>query len=423
MTPSSKPSDSNPQSVKRATNSAILQDPSASASTAVPSSVLKVDSTGESPSKKAKRDTEGTRDSGAALISSSINRPSLRSSPVPTKVKAEAIPVPLLASGSGGEVINVDEDWSDKAPMDFSKSVQSALDRVASPPSDTEPIDSTAEVRPVAPRPRLLPPSSNLPIAKLDAAWSCCARPPRQLTRQFVEAEGFSDRVDMTVFRAVDQRGSANHDDAEWCRQAFERLKEVYRGFYRTPLAVRCDRLLFERPEDSLYIERMAQYLMDDSITTPPILSEPSLYRVAVTGDRSKASQHRLMWAVAIMRKKVLTHEDFFIARKAAIDVNKATVPVKEDEPIMTIPRDLLPSLPGWIGEVVDLRSAPVPPVKALTLFTNTSRNQGPKAYKKWNKALQFELACCRSPLRSVCTPCVGSGSTLVSAGCACSVA
>ena len=76
------------------------------------------------------------------------------------------------------------------------------------------------------------------------------------------------------------------------------------------------------------------------------------------------------------------------------MDVNKATVPVKEDESILSIPWDLLPSAPDWLAEVVvDLRSAPVPPIRALTFFTNTALNQGSASYKKWNKALQFELA------------------------------
>ena len=163
------------------------------------------------------------------------------------------------------------------------------------------------------------------------------------------------------------------------------------RGFFRVPLAIRCDRLFFERPDDAVYIDRMAQYLADDSLTTPPIL-DPDLYRVFVTEDRTKASQHRLMWATLIMRKKVMTHEDFFTARRAAMDVNKATVPVTEDEPILSIPWDLLPSVPDWLAEFVDLRSAPVPPIRALTYFTNTARNLGSAAYKKWNKALQFEL-------------------------------
>ena len=119
-------------------------------------------------------------------------------------------------------------------------------------------------------------------------------------------------RVDVVIFKAVDQRGSTTQPDSEWCKGAFSRLLEVCKGFFRVPLAVRCDRLFFERSDDAVYIDQMARYLSDDSVTTPPVLSDPELYRVFVTEDRTKASQHRLMWAVLVMRKKILTHEDFF---------------------------------------------------------------------------------------------------------------
>ena len=321
--------------------------------------------------------------------------PALRSAIVTTKVKTEAKPV---SATPAGDVVDIDADWSSDVPMDFSRSIASALDRVASPPNeltteiidlDPEPIPAEAASSAI----RLGPPATEIAMSKLRPLWSSCNRPTQNVTKSFLMAEGHLNRVDILVFRAVDQRADTDPKDAEWCRQAHHRFREVHKGFFRVPLSLRCDRSFFERADDALYIEEMSMYLFDDSITTPPVLSNPRLYQVFVPGDRTRALQNRLMWAAVVMRKKVLTNEDFFVARCASVDVNKATVPIPEGEAILTIPWDILPSVPTWVGEAVDLRSAPVSPVRALTFFTNTARDQGAAVYKKWNKALQFELA------------------------------
>ena len=196
----------------------------------------------------------------------------MRSAPLLVRVKAEPLPALGFASNRDTEVINVDEDWSARVPSDFSRSIQSVLNQVASPPHNVEPsmaviTDATNTVvqRTVSPT------TSELPMSKLQSAWISCGRPPRNVTRKFVEADVFTDRVDMVIFKAVDQRGSTTQPDSEWCKGAFSRLLEVCKGFFRVPLAVRCDRLFFERSDDAVYIDQMARYLSNDSVTTPPV--------------------------------------------------------------------------------------------------------------------------------------------------------
>ena len=337
----------------------------------------------ESPAKKAKLTTNLSGPSPSGSV------PKLRSAPARVVVKPEAV---LASAVPAQEVVDVDAaDWTNDTPMDFSKSIEDSLSRIASPPGklspDVEEVKPAAacSTNPVSPLPEHI-------LSQLRSVWISCAQPVTNVSRSFLKADGHLNRVDILVFRAVDQCASGAVSDAQWGKEAANRFAEVHKGYLRVPLSLRCDRSLFERSADALYIDQMSKYLFDDTITTPPVL-DSRLYKVFVTGDRTKALQHRLMWAVVIMRQKVMTNEDFFVARRSPVDVNKASVPECEEEPILTIPWDLLPTVPSWIAEAVDLRSAPMAPVRALTFFTATARDQGAQVYKKWNKALQFELA------------------------------
>ena len=345
-----------------------------------------------SPSKRVKTNSASVSN---RVPSNPVSRPALRSVPVPTKVKSEAIPV---SAATTEKVVDLDADWSSTVPPDFSKSIESVLSRVASPPNDLSPdiieLDSELESSAGAAfTPHPATSETKLSMVDLQSVWSTCERPIQRVTRSFLMAEGHLNRVDILLFRAMEQRSGNDVKDVDWSQKAYERFAEIHKGFFRVPLSVRCDRSFFERADDALYIDLMSKFFADDATTTPPVLSDPRLYKVFVTEDRTRALQHKLMWAVVVMRKKILTHEDFFVVRRAHIDVNKATVPLKEEESILALPWDMLPSIPAWMEEILDLRSAPVAPVRALIFFASTARAQGADTYKKWNKALQFELA------------------------------
>ena len=318
---------------------------------------------------------------------------SLRSGPVPARVKEE---LKLASASSGPAVIDVDADWTDDTPMDFNQRIQKALERMASPPNDLDPdvVEEPADtgVTEVVDSTVRAPPSTELPTGSLRSEWMACSRPIQAVNKKYLKADGFLNRVDVAIYRAVDARGDGNAGDALWCREAIQRFVQIHKGYYRIPLSIRCDRSFLERPHDASYVERMWLYLFNDSVTTPPVLSDPSLYSVYVTEDRTKSCQNRLMWAILIMRKRVVTHEDFFVAR-AVVNMNKAAVPEVEEEALLSIPWDLFLVIPAWMSNIVDLRSAPVSPVRALTYFAGTARRQRPTVYQKWNKSLQFELA------------------------------
>ena len=345
-----------------------------------------------SPSKRVKTNNASATN---RVPSNPVSRPALRSVPVSTKVKSEAVPVSAAITE---KVVDLDADWSSTVPPDFSKSIESVLSRVASPPNNLSPdiIELDSELESSAGAAFTSHPATSetkLSMVDLRSVWYTCERPIQRVTRSFLMAEGHLNRVDILLFRAMEQRSGNDVKDVDWSQKAYERFAEIHKGFFRVPLSVRCDRSFFERADDALYIDLMSKFFADDATTTPPILSDPRLYKVFVTEDRTRALQHKLMWAVVVMRKKILTHEDFFVVRRAHIDVNKATIPLKEEESILAIPWDMLPSIPAWVEEILDLRSAPVAPVRALIFFASTARAQGADTYKKWNKALQFELA------------------------------
>ena len=314
--------------------------------TTLPLTDIKTSSSDESPAKKLKRTSDKPARSGAAIVSSPSNTPALCSAPasVSVKVKPEAVLAPAMQTSA---VVDVDAvDWADEAPMDFSKSIESVLSRVASPPNDLSPgvveLDPEPEQNDASASSFQPPaPSSKLPMSKLRSIWTLCAPPVHHVTKPFLMADGHLNRIDIRVFKAIDQRGNDDVKDKQWCKQAYERFKEVHKGHFRVPLSLRCDRSLFERADDALYIEEMSKYLFESDKTTPPILSNANLYQVFVTEDRTKALQHKLMWAVMVVRKKVLTPEDFFVVRQATIDVNKAVVSATDDEAMLTIPWDL----------------------------------------------------------------------------------
>ena len=324
--------------------------------------------------------------------------PRLRSVPVTSVVKPEPMLDSVNEAGpSSTVVIDVDADWSSKSPLDFSSRLQSVLSGVESPPNELAeasiPKPSSPEVMFAAVSATRTPPATELPIASLRSDWMTFVRPVQQVSKKFLMLEDFLQRADVAVFRATDSRTALNGADAEWCAAALSRFNEVYKGFFRIPLSIRCDRTFFERPDDALYIERMWQYLFNESVAEPPICTDDSLYRVVVPEDKAKAQQNRLCWAFIVMRQRVVTFEDLFVSRRAAIDMNKVLILETEEEALLSVPWDLFPVVPAWLREVVDMRSAPMTPIRALTYFTKTARRAGSNVFKRWNKALQVELA------------------------------
>ena len=79
-----------------------------------------------------------------------------------------------------------------------------------------------------------------------------------------------------------------------WRRPAFERFKQTHKGRYRVPPNIRCDGTVLQHPNDALYVDKVSEYLFNDTASsTPPILDDPSLYEVYVPAAHTKTQENR----------------------------------------------------------------------------------------------------------------------------------
>ena len=99
------------------------------------------------------------------------------------------------------------------------------------------------------------------------------------------------------------------------------------------------------------------------------------------------------MWAVLIVHGRLMTFDTIFVARRLMKDLSKAVVSGSEAGPLLCLPWEFSPIVPKWLLESVDLRSAHVTPIRALTFFAKVAWDAGPEVYQRWNKSLQIELA------------------------------
>ena len=130
------------------------------------------------------------------------------------------------------------------------------------------------------------------------------------------------DRVYISVWRATELRGRRSDPESHWCGSATSCFYEVFKGYFKVPVNVKCDRSFIERPGDAVHIERMWLYLFNRWEDLPPICTDARLYEVVVTADKAKIQQHQLMWAILIMRNKIVTFEDLFVARRSMTDIS-----------------------------------------------------------------------------------------------------
>ena len=320
--------------------------------------------------------------------------PKLRSVPAPAVAKTgpSRVTAPAVPSSA---VVDVDADWCDTSPLNHSALMRGVLADIESPPNelDCPAAASSAAAAATAPVPVRDAPPRGLPISSLRQHWHACATPVTTVTTQFLQLEGLKRRVDVSVLRATEMRGRGTDDDSQWCRGSFSRFTEVHKGYYSIPVSLKCDHSFLEQPGDAIYIEQMCSYLFSDSEGLPPICTDARLYEVIVTADKAKIQRHQLMWAILIMKNRIVTFEDFFTSRRSMADVSKAIVSDSETDPLLCIPWVFFPAGPKWLLESVDLRSAHVSPIRALTFFAQTARSAGVKVFQRWNKSLQVELA------------------------------
>ena len=142
-----------------------------------------------------------------------------------------------------------------------------------------------------------------------------------------------------------------------------------------------------------IYIESMCTYLFNDAEELSPMCTDSRLYETVFTAYKAKIQRHQLMWSILLMKNKVVMFEDFFTSRRLMVDISKAVVPNPETDPLLCVHWDCSPTVPKWLLESVDLRSAHMTPIRALDFFTNVSRCAGKIVFKRWNKSLQIELA------------------------------
>ena len=331
---------------------------------------------------------------GSKPTPTTSSQPKLRSVPATTVAKKE----PLLEAAPtipASAVIDLDADWTDTSPLDHSSCMKGVLMSVGSPPNELEtndPVSSKMPSAAAAPSVRETPPQG-LPVSRLRPIWQACATPLTNITTQYLQLDALQRRVDVSVLRATEVRGRNVGVDSQWCRGAKSRFVEVHKGYYSVPVDMKCDRTFIEHPGDAVYIEQMSDYLFSDVDALPPICTDARLYEVIVTSDKAKVQRHMLMWAILVTRGKVVSFEDFFVARKSVTDLSKASVQDSDTEPMLCIPWDLFPDVPKWLTESVDLRSAHVTPIRALSYFANTARTAGSTVFRRWNRALQIELA------------------------------
>ena len=366
--------------------------PDRPAGSAVPSSVSNPDSA--NPSRPASTTVAAVSTKVPNRTSLSVSKPELRSRPAPTAVKVEPN-LSIAPEIPTSTVINVDEDWCDTSPLDHSTMMEGVVSKLPNPPNELESAVAKGLEKKIAgdpPSMRAAPPQG-LPVGSLRPVWLSCAKPVTTIDVQYLQLEDVKCRTDVSVLRATTQLGHGTDSEAKWCVGATSRFMEVHKGYYHIPVSIKCDRSFLERPGDAIYIERMWLYLFNDSESLPPICTDARLYEVVVSADKSKVQQHQIMWAILIMRRKVVTFEDFFTSRRSMIDLSKATVSDSDSDPLLCISWDLFPEVPKWLTESVDLRSAHMTPIRALIYFTKTARCAGSKVFQRWNKSLQIELA------------------------------
>ena len=346
------------------------------------------------PNSPAKDAAAATADIDAAVLTSDPStNPKLRSAPVPTTVKTGSNPAPAPIPTT--TVIDLEGDWCDNSPLDHCSHMKDIVMRIPSPPSEMEHVTpaspgTSGSVAPILTR---TTPPQGLPIGSLRPEWLRCASPITTITPEYLQLENVRHRVDIRVLRETERCPVESESDTKWCEGAASRFHEVHKGRYYIPANIQCDRTTIEQPSDAVYVERMWVYLFNDSESLPPICTDAKLYEVTVSADKTKIQQHQLSWAIALLRGRVVTFEDFFVARRSIVDLSKATVTEGSDDPSLCVPWDLFPSVPKWLAEAVDLRSAHMSPIRALTYFAQTARQGGKKVYQRWNRSLQVELA------------------------------
>ena len=320
-------------------------------------------------------------------------KPSLRSVPAAPAGKAEptTTPSPIVPSTT---VVDVD-DWCDNGPLDHAEMMKDVFANIESPPNELESVDSPNQAAAAVTAPCLnrSPPPRGLPVGSLPSHWQNSAKPLSSISTEYLQRDDLRRRVDVSVLRATEQYGRGNDGDSTWYRGAKSRFVEVHKGYYSIPTGLKCDRSFIEQPGDAIYIERMCTYLFSEAEELPPICTDARLYEVVVTADKAKIQRHQLMWAILLVKHKVVTFEDFFTSRRLMVDISKAAVPNPETDPLLCVPWDFFPTVPKWLLESVDLRSAHMTPIRALVFFTNVARRAGVKVFKRWNKSLQLELA------------------------------
>ena len=309
--------------------------------------------------------------------------PKLRSVPASTAKSNSALTSSPKVPSSPGS------DWCDSASMDFSQRMDLLMAKVESPPNELQSFPATSTVPTCS---RKSPPRE-LPTGSLRSEWKSCNQQATNFTTQYLSTSELGTRVDVSVYQAMGARAQCNKSDAVWCRDAHSRFVDVHKGYYYIPMNLKCDRALLEHPSDAIYVEQMCQYLFSGAETLPPICTGARLYEVTVSADKTTIQRHQLMWAILMIHHRVVSFEDFFVARRSAVDLSKVPVSKADSEPALSISWDIFPTVPQWLIEAVDLRSAHVIPIRALTFFAQTARQAGGKVYQKWSRSLQVELA------------------------------
>ena len=177
-------------------------------------------------------------------------------------------------------------------------------------------------VTPAARAPMRDAPPRGLPVGGLRLMWLHCAKPVTTVTADHLQLDDVKNRVNVSVLLETEHCGHGNDSALKWSQGALMRFTEVHKGYYFIPTSIKCDRTLFERPGDAIYIERMWLYIHNDSESLPPICTGARLYEVVVTEDKAKIQQHQLMWAVLIVHGRVMTFENFFVAIRLMTDLS-----------------------------------------------------------------------------------------------------
>ena len=271
-------------------------------------------------------------------------KPTLRSRPVSTyaKVDTQLASTPVVPSTA---VIDCNADWCDDSPLDHSTLMQDILAKIPSPPNEMEAVHTLSSdvITRAARAPMRDAPPRGLPVESLRPIWLHCAKPVTTVTADHLQLEDVKTRVDVSDLRETERCGHGNNSASKWTKGALSRFTEVHKGYYLIPSSIKCDRTFFERPGDTIYIERMWLYLHNDSESLPQICTDARLYEVVVTADKAKIQQHQLMWAVLIVHGRVMTFEDIFVARRLMTDLSKAVVSGSKAGPLLCLPWEFFP--------------------------------------------------------------------------------